>query len=142
MLQVWDSRTIRLSSSQIFHRLIEEKSTSGPWIRVQDFLLAGRSMWFLPVAFSLFSSNIGSSHFIGLGRFSIVFNRSDWLRLPSNQRSKAVLSWNRCSSWDSCWSVRMECNDYFIDVGMVVCSSLSCSWNFYNARISEKTFSW
>jgi len=31
-----------------------------------DFLLAGRSMWFLPVAFSLFSSNIGSSHFIGL----------------------------------------------------------------------------
>jgi len=48
-----------------------KKSTSGPWIRVQDFLLAGRSMWFLPVAFSLFSSNIGSSHFIGLGRFSI-----------------------------------------------------------------------
>ena len=31
-----------------------------------DFLLAGRSLWFLPVAFSLFSSNIGSSHFIGL----------------------------------------------------------------------------
>ena len=31
-----------------------------------DFLLAGRSMSFLPVAFSLFSSNIGSSHFIGL----------------------------------------------------------------------------
>jgi len=31
-----------------------------------DFLLAGRSMWFLPVAFSLYSSNIGSSSFIGL----------------------------------------------------------------------------
>ena len=30
-----------------------------------DFLLAGRSMWFLPVAFSLYSSNIGSSSFIG-----------------------------------------------------------------------------
>ena len=39
------------------------KSKSGS---ATDFLLAGRSLWFLPVAFSLFSSNIGSSHFIGL----------------------------------------------------------------------------
>ena len=39
------------------------KKSSG---NATDFLLAGRSMWFLPVAFSLFSSNIGSSHFIGL----------------------------------------------------------------------------
>ena len=31
-----------------------------------DFFLASRSMFFVPVAASLFSSNIGSGHFVGL----------------------------------------------------------------------------
>ena len=31
-----------------------------------DFFLASRSMYFIPVAASLFSSNIGSGHFVGL----------------------------------------------------------------------------
>ena len=33
---------------------------------VGDFFLASRTMFFIPVAGSLFSSNIGSGHFVGL----------------------------------------------------------------------------
>ena len=33
---------------------------------VSGFFLAGRHMFWLPVGFSLFASNIGSEHFIGL----------------------------------------------------------------------------
>lgn len=33
---------------------------------VSGYFLAGRFMWWLPVGASLFASNIGSEHFIGL----------------------------------------------------------------------------
>lgn len=35
-------------------------------MNVGDFFLASRTMFFIPVAGSLFSSNIGSGHFVGL----------------------------------------------------------------------------
>ena len=41
---------------------------------VSGYFLAGRFMWWLPVGASLFASNIGSEHFIGLaGNNSLSF---------------------------------------------------------------------
>ena len=71
-----------------------------------DFLLAGRSMSFLPVAFSLFSSNIGSSHFIGLagtgaaagiavGAFEWNVSQCNVILLPYRIRTVDVRSFKR-----------------------------------------------
>ena len=43
-----------------------QRKKSGQTNQVSDFFLASRTMYFIPVAGSLFSSNIGSGHFVGL----------------------------------------------------------------------------
>lgn len=43
-----------------------KRKKAGETQGVGDFFLASRSMFFLPVAASLFSSNIGSGHFVGI----------------------------------------------------------------------------
>ena len=51
----------RISHLYIFKRRKDTKN-----MNVGDFFLASRTMFFIPVAGSLFSSNIGSGHFVGL----------------------------------------------------------------------------
>ena len=55
------------------------KSKSGS---ATDFLLAGRSLWFLPIAFSLFSSNIG--RLFGSSNIGRLFGFSNIGRLFGN----------------------------------------------------------
>ena len=43
-------------------------------IHMHRYFLAGRFMWWLPVGASLFASNIGSEHFIGLAGNSALFS--------------------------------------------------------------------
>ncbi|CBY36450.1 unnamed protein product [Oikopleura dioica] len=43
-----------------------QRKKAGADQEASDFFLASRSMYFIPVAASLFSSNIGSGHFVGL----------------------------------------------------------------------------
>ncbi|CAF4017440.1 unnamed protein product [Rotaria magnacalcarata] len=51
------------------------------------YFLAGRTMTFLPVGASLFASNIGSGHFIGLAD---IFAYEKCLRVPSSGASNGI----------------------------------------------------